>query len=94
MRCRGDFIFKTVEKRNGGDFVDDKGKKIEYDSSYVVKFDENKDGNITEHKLKFPTSNRKLYDDLKVLPPYSPITLECEVLLYTNAAKVIPVNLV
>lgn len=87
-----DGVFKGVSKRDEGEFTNDKGQIIKYDSSYVVKFDEDVEGEITERRLKFPTSNKALYNKLKELAPYSKFVLVCKVDLFVGNAKVTPTD--
>lgn len=93
MKAIGEFIYKCLEKRGAGEFTNDKGENIKYGESYVLKVDEVVDGNINERKLKVDVNNTSLIDKLKQLKPYEKISLECDVVLYTNSAKVVPVAL-
>ena len=92
MNCKGIVVFKGVEKRDGGAFKDPQGREIRYDASYIIKFDENKNGKIDERKLKFPSSNTYLYNKFAGLKPYTEVLLECEVVFSTNSCKLVPVN--
>lgn len=94
MKAIGEFVFKGLEKRDGGEFTNDKGQAIKYNSSYVLKVDEVFEGSIDERKFKIPTDNTSLVDRLKGLKPYDKIKLECDVKLYANSAKVVPVAIV
>ena len=87
-------VFKSVSKRDGGVFTNDKDQVVSFDPSYVVKFDENVEGEIVERKLKFPLSNKTFYDKLGKLSPYTQICLMCDVQLFTGNAKVVPFDLV
>ena len=93
MKAYGKFIYKSLEKRDGGEFVNSNGQKIKYDESYVLKIDENVDGKIDERKLKVDKNNIGLLNQLKDLRPYHEIELECDVQLYQNSCKLIPVRL-
>lgn len=86
-------VFKGVSKRDGGEFTNDKGEKISYDPAYVLKFDEDVNGEILERRLKFPLTNKTLYNKLSPLESYSKITLVCDVQLFSGNAKVTPVDL-
>lgn len=86
-------VFKGVSKRDGGEFINDKGVKISYDPSYILKFDEDVNGDIVERRLKFPVTNKTLYNKLNPLEPYSKIILVCDVQLYTGNAKVLPIDI-
>ena len=91
MRAKGEFVFKGLDKRDGGKFLNDKGQEISYSDAYVLKVDEVKDGDISERKLKIDANNTFLIDELKKLKAYDKIELECDILLYQNSAKVVPV---
>lgn len=86
-------VFKSVQLRDGGEFTNDKGELVKYPSSYVVVFDDNSSGDIKERRLKFPETNKTLYNKLSTLEAYSKITLLCDVQLYTANAKVIPIDM-
>lgn len=92
MRAKGNFVFKGLDKRKAGEFTNDKGQVVKYDESTILKVDEiTEDGEINERKLKIDANNTFLIDKLKKLKPYDNIILECDVLLYANSAKVVPV---
>ena len=85
-------VFKSVTTREGGEFTNDKGQVIKYDPSFVIKFDDNSNGDIVERRLKFPTTNKALKHKLDELDAYSKICLVCNVELYSSNAKLIPVD--
>lgn len=92
MKSVGEFIFRGIEKRDGGKFINDKGQEIEYDAKYVLKVDEiGSDGSINERKLNVDIKNTSLVDKLKQLKPYEKIKIECDIVMYQNTAKVVPV---
>ena len=86
-------VFKGVTRRDGGEFTNDKGEVISYDPSFVVKFDEDSNGEIMERRLKLPITNKNLEKKLKETEPYSKITLVCDVQLYSANAKVLPIDM-
>lgn len=94
MQARGKFIFKSLTKKNGGKFTNEKGQEINYNSSYELKVDENIDGSINERKMKVAESNNILIQKLSGKKPYEPIDLICEIQFYGSIAKIIPVDLV
>lgn len=94
MRAKGEFVFKGLENKAGGEFVNDKGQNVKYGERYLLKVDEVVDNEINERKLKVDVNNTSLVDALKKLKPYDKIVLECDVLLYQNSAKVVPVAIV
>lgn len=86
-------VFKGLAKREGGEFTNDRGQKVTYDESYLLKFDEEVNGEVFERRLKFPITNKQLANKLKDLDIYSKIVLICDVQLYTSSAKIVPVDL-
>lgn len=95
MKARGEFVFKGLDKRDGGEFVNDKGQNVKYNESYILKVDEiGEDNSINERRLKVDPKNLSLVDKLKKLKAYDKINLECDVLLYQNSAKVVPVAII
>lgn len=86
-------VFKGVSKRDGGEFTNDKGEIIKYDPSFIVKFDEDVNGEIVERRLKFPITNKALEHKLKEVEAYSKIVLLCDVQLYSANAKVLPIDM-
>ncbi len=93
MKCVGEFVFKSVEKREGGSFTNDKGEAVNYDMAYVLKVDELTQNGIFERKLKIDKDNKVLLNKLEKLEAYSKIKIICDVVLYGSNAKVIPVDL-
>lgn len=93
MKCVGNFVFKGIEERQGGEFKNAQGQMIKYDSSYVIKVDEVTDNGIYERKLKVPKTNTELINKLKQKKPYENISLLCDVSFYGSQARVIPVDL-
>lgn len=92
MECRGEFVFKTLEKREGGIFTNDKGENIKYSESYLLKVDELKDGKINERKLKFPVDNKDFAKKLEDLTPYTRVIIVFDVTMYSSNCKIVPVN--
>ncbi len=93
MKCKGEFVYKSIEKREGGSFTNDKGQAINYDMAYVLKVDEVSQNGIFERKLKIDKNNTVLLNKLQNVKPYDKITLICDVSLYGANAKVIPVDI-
>lgn len=87
MKCEGNVVFKSIGKREGGSFKDPKGELVKYEPAYIVKFDENVDGNISERKAKFEETNVALYTKFKTLEPYAKINLICNVVFQNSGCK-------
>ena len=94
MQARGKFIFKSLERKDGGEFVNEKGQNVKFDASYQLKVDENNNGVISERKLKVSQKNDVLIQKLMKKNPYDPIELVCDIQMYGSMAKVIPVDLI
>lgn len=91
MKCQGKFVFRGLEKKDGGEFVNDKGQSIKYGESYVLLLDEfTKDGN-KERKFKIPT-NSPIIEKLQGLKLYTVIPLEFEVTIYATRTVLVPVD--
>lgn len=87
MKCEGNVVFKSIEKREGGSFKTANGEVLNYAAAYVVKFDENVDGNISERKAKFSDTNVALYTKFKSLEPYTKINLIGNVVFQNSGCK-------
>lgn len=94
MQARGKFIFKSLVKKDGGEFVNEKGQNVKFDASYELKVDENDNGVISERKLKVLQNNDVLVQKLMKKNPYEQIELLCDIKMYGSMAKVIPVDLI
>lgn len=88
MKCQNSVVFKGVEEREGGSFVNEKGQSINYSKSYVVRFDENIDGNAVEKKVKFKGDNVALFTKFKSLKTYEKINLIFEVSIQNQGCKI------
>lgn len=87
MKCQNSVIFKSVEERAGGTFTNERGQSINYDKSYLVRFDEEVDGVISERKVKFKGNNAPLFTKFKGLKPYDKINLVFEVTIQNSGCK-------
>lgn len=94
MKCRGNFVYKGIEEKQGGEFTNDKGQTIKYDGSYSLKVDEVTESGVNEIRLKIPLTNKALFDKLKTKKIYDNIVLDCEVQLSTSYARVVPIDLI
>lgn len=87
MKCEGIVIFKSVEKREGGSFKTGTGDVLNYPPAYIVKFDENVNGVISERKAKFSDTNVTLYTKFSTLEPYTKIKLVGNVVFQNSGCK-------
>ena len=94
MKCEGEFVFKNLSKRVGGEFKNDKGQEIKYDECFIIKCDEVIDTEINERKFKFPKDNKTLKAKLEKLPAYTKINILFDVSLSNNVVKLVPEDLV
>lgn len=92
MICKGTLIFKSIDKREGGTFKNDKGQDINYDSSYIIKVDEVKGKEVNERKFKFSQTNKVLYDKFVDIEPYTKVDITFDIIISTNACKLVPVD--
>lgn len=94
MQCQGKFNYKSLGKREAGEFKNERGQLIKYNESYALKVDEILNGNqVVERVFKFPTSNKTLYDKLSTLKIYDTVTLIFNVELYGSQAKLVPIDI-
>lgn len=92
MLCKGTLIFKSIEKKEGGTFKNDKGQDINYDSSYIIKVDEVKGREVNERKFKFPQTNKVLYDKFIEIETYTKVDITFDIVISTNTCKLVPVD--
>ena len=94
MQAVGEFVFKGIETRKSGEFQNGKGETVKYNEACILKVDEVVDGSINERKLKIDINNTMLIDKLKKLTPYNKFNLKCDIVLYQNSAKVVPIAII
>lgn len=91
MKCQGNFVFKSIEHVDAGEFKNSSGDIIKYPSSYKLSVDElQADGKINDVKFKIPESSTELVNQLRTFKPYQNISLECSVNFYSNGVRVVP----
>lgn len=89
MKCSGIFVFKSLSHKAGGEFKNEKGDVIKYDSSYSLKVDELMDnGDINERKFKVSEKQVVLINDLKSLEAYQKIILNFNVTIYATKISI------
>lgn len=92
MKCEGNFVFKSIEHVDAGEFKNPNGDVVKYPGSYKLSVDEWIDGKINEVKFKIPESSSDLVNQLRVLKPYQDIKLECSVNFYNNVIRIVPIK--
>lgn len=93
MKCYGNFKYKGLTKRDGGEFVNSKGEKVSYKPSFSLKLDELTESGIYERVFKI-AEDSPLVNSLKDKKLYEDITLEFDVSFYTNGPRVLPIQLI
>lgn len=94
MNCKGKFKFKSIEKREGGEFVNEKGQNIKYDAVKVLKVDEQTDKGIYERRFKISEKDIILCQKIEKLVPYEDIEIAFDIQFYGNSTKVVPVDVI
>lgn len=94
MNCEGNFVFKGIERKEGGEFVNNNGQKITYNPTFQIKVDEITGTKIEERTFKFSADNRQLYDKFKSLKPYENIIISFNIELYKTSVKLVPIDLI
>lgn len=92
MLCKGTLIFKSIDKKEGGTFKNDKGQDVNYDSSYIIKVDEVKGKDVNERKFKFPQTNKVLFESFSEIEPYTKVDITFDVEINTKTCKLVPVD--
>ena len=94
MKTSGEFKFKSIEKREGGEFVNERGQKIKYDGKYVIKLDEqSEDGKINDRRFSIDKKDTDLINQFKSLPTYSDVKIEFDVRIFNSQVRLVPVKL-
>lgn len=85
MKCRGNFVFKSLNYRDGGSFKNSDGVDVPYKPAYVLKVDEvSENGEINERKFKVAEDKKDLLSTLQEFSAYQKIELEFEVIIYAT----------
>ena len=93
MNCQGKFKFKSIVKRDAGEFTNNEGVKIPYKASYSLKVDEVTNSGIYERNFKIPVDS-KLPEILSNVKPYDDIVLDFEISFYSSGIRLTPVALI
>lgn len=94
MKTSGEFKFKSIEEREGGEFVNERGQKIKYDGKYVIKLDEqSEDGKINDRRFSIDKKDTDLINQFKSLPTYSDVKIEFDVRIFNSQVRLVPVKL-
>lgn len=93
MKSVEEFVFRGLDKKEGGKFINDKGQEISFDPKYNLKVDEVTENGVFERIFKIPVDS-KILETLLILKPYDKVTIEFDIAFYSNGVRVIPVNAV
>lgn len=94
MKCEGEFIFRGIETREGGEFTNDRGQLIKFSPSYQIKLDEVVGTKTEERTFKFPIENKELAEKFRRLKIYEDILIQFKVDLYKSSVKLIPIDVI
>lgn len=90
MKCKGNFKFKGLVKRDGGVFTNNEGKEIKYNESYVLKVDETTPKGIYERSFKIAIDS-PLLKELEFVEAYQDIEIEFEIEIYGSRITLVPI---
>lgn len=94
MKCEGEFVFKGIETKEGGEFTNDRGQVIKYSPTYQIKLDEVVGTKTEERTFKFPIENKPLAEKFKTLKLYENVIVAFNIELYKTSVKLIPIDLI
>lgn len=92
MQCQGKFVFKGIEEREGGEFLNDKGQKIKFAPCYQIKVDEMVEGKVEDRTFKFSIDNKYLFNKFKNLEIYDNVSIDFNVEIYKTSVKLVPIE--
>lgn len=94
MKCEGEFVFKGIETKEGGEFTNERGQVIKYSPTNQIKLDEIRGTKTEERTFKFPVENKQLAEKFKSLRLYENIVVAFNIELYKTSVKLVPIDLV
>lgn len=92
MKCKGQFVFKSLTHRAGGTFKNENGDDVNYQPAYILKVDEVEGDEINERKFKIPEDKIVLINDLKTLEAYQKIILDFQLTIFTSRISLEPIG--
>lgn len=90
MKCKGEFIFRGIERRDGGNFINDKGETISYKPSYKLKVDEQTENGLIERIFKISEEQTQLINFFQTLDNYSKIIILFDITFYGTKINLVP----
>lgn len=94
MKCEGNFVYKGIEERKGGEFTNERGQVIKFDPAFKITLDEINNGKVETRTFTFPKNNAELYDKFKDLKLYSDIIVAFDVVISRSNVKLVPFDMV
>ena len=94
MKCEGNFIYKGIEERKGGEFTNERGQVIQFDTAYKITLDEIINGKAVTRTFTFPKNNIELANKFKKLKLYNNILVGFDILISKSNIKLVPFDLV
>ena len=94
MKCEGNFVYKGIEERKGGEFTNERGQVIKFDPAFKLTLDEINNGKVETRTFTFSKNNTELYDKFKDLKLYSEIIVAFDVVISRSNVKLVPFDMV
>lgn len=94
MKCEGNFIYKGIEERKGGEFTNERGQIIKYDTAFKVTLDESNGIKAVTRTFTFPKENTELLNKFKALKLYEEVIVAFDINISRNSVKLVPFDVV
>lgn len=88
MKGTGEFMYKSIEAREGGKFTNDKGQEINYDACYQLNCDDLETNSV---KFKVLTKDKELVETFRSFKPYTKVKIDFDIVIKNNNCKIIPI---
>ena len=92
MKCEGEFVFKGIETKEGGEFTNERGQLIKFSPTNQIKLDEIQGTKTEERTFKFPIENKPLAEKFKSLKLYENVVVAFNIELYKTSVKLVPID--
>lgn len=80
MITDGKFIYKSIQKKEAGEFINTSGQKISYPARYEVKFDEIDENDVAnERKTNISLDQTELIEKFRRIKKYTEVKLRFEI---------------
>ena len=94
MKCEGNFYFKGIEEKKGGEFTSSSGQKIVYSPTYQLKVDEVINEKAVERTFKFSHKNNELFNKFRTFKLYDNILVAFDIFVFKNQIRLIPIDVI